>query len=208
MGALIPIESVSVAILMRGPSARIGQTKGLLPWIDGEPIVSHLVARFHAAANRIVIGKIPPPLKSLSGAQFVQEPAEPEGPAVGALAAVQASETDWNLLLAADMPQLDPRVIQIMQADVTKESARMIMIDDGEALQPLPCLIHRRFESRLAHQVAQGRTGLRQFQDQPDVCITTLSPSSRDLWQELTADFDTWADYEIIMERARQAHRP
>jgi molybdenum cofactor guanylyltransferase len=108
-----PSAEVTALILAGGQSSRMGTDKALLPW-QGVPLVQRVVEVAQACCQTVCIVTPWPDryrhLVSPSVHWCLETPGN-TGPLVALVAGLKTVQTSWVLLLACDMPQLNPTVL-------------------------------------------------------------------------------------------------
>ncbi len=98
------------AVMAGGRSSRLGRDKALLT-IDGETLLARAVRALRAVtAEQIVIG--PPERAEQSGVRAVQDEYPGVGPLGGIFTALRAAVQDRVLVVACDMPFLNPGLLE------------------------------------------------------------------------------------------------
>lgn len=112
--------SLSVIVLAGGRSSRMGRDKALIS-IGGVPLLSRICQVARQCSDRVFvvtpwIERYQPILQEIGpgSIQFIPEaPSSPSpGPLVGFGQGLAQIESDWVLLLACDLPQLQVKVLQ------------------------------------------------------------------------------------------------
>ncbi|NPA90258.1 MAG: molybdenum cofactor guanylyltransferase [Chloroflexi bacterium] len=101
---------VSVAILAGGESRRMGQNKALLP-VHGKPLIAWMVERVQALTPYITVVARDPSIYSFLPVPVVTDMYPGIGPLAGLHVALQTAVAPWVIVLACDMPLVDPRVL-------------------------------------------------------------------------------------------------
>lgn len=142
MGA--PAE-ISGFVLAGGRSSRLGRDKALLPWppnalAEGniQTLLGHTIARLQCVCSTVSIcanrddlpfaGVIIP--DALSGS----------GPLGGIVAALEHSTTDWNLMLAVDLPFLPVEVLRAL-AERTRLGKKSEAASNPPSPQTVACVL-------------------------------------------------------------------
>ena len=97
-------------VLAGGASKRMGQDKALLPY-HGTTLVEHVAKTVSEAAGTVALIGDPARLGHLGLAVFPDE-LPGCGPASGIYTALRVTETDWNLVLACDMPAVSADILR------------------------------------------------------------------------------------------------
>lgn len=91
-------------ILAGGLSSRMGTNKAMLE-LNGSVVLQHVTKAMRPAVSRIIVVAGPNVTTySAMGYDCVQDHYPGKGPLAGLHAALEASDTDWNLVCACDMP--------------------------------------------------------------------------------------------------------
>ncbi len=107
-------QSVSALVLAGGESSRMGTDKALLPW-NGTPLLQRVCnTAVNCCSAVFVLTPWPERYQSLVAAsvQLVQERDPHQGPLVALQQGFSFVSSPWILLLACDMPSLDPRILE------------------------------------------------------------------------------------------------
>jgi molybdopterin-guanine dinucleotide biosynthesis protein A len=121
----------------------MGRDKALLPWL-GSTLVEVIAARvFEAAGSVMLIGPAEPYAN-------IPIPVVPDlrpglGPLAGIETALDRTVTDWNLVLACDMPSVTAAFLRELldRADRLNPDCLVPVVPSGR-LQPLCAVYHRR----------------------------------------------------------------
>src|SRR5271165_4394157 len=132
------VQSRAGWILAGGRSSRMGVDKALLE-IDGQPLVSR-VAREAAKVCAPVSLVGDPAVYGHLGFPVIPDRFPGRGPLAGIEAALGATEADWNLLLACDMPALETAVLESLFA--AGGDCALPRYPDG-TVEPLCAVYHR-----------------------------------------------------------------
>jgi molybdopterin-guanine dinucleotide biosynthesis protein A len=117
-------------ILCGGRSSRMGQDKSAMPF--GDETMLERVARILGGIcdEVMVVGKADQ--RAPAGAVVVHDPIEDQGPLAGIAAGLAVSTTDLNLVVACDMPLINPVVLQRMVTMIDDHDA-CVAVADGHA---------------------------------------------------------------------------
>lgn len=119
--------SVTAIVLCGGRSTRMGRDKGSLPF--GDETMLARIARIAAsiADDVIIVGRhdqtLPP------GVRTIYDPVEDLGPLAGIAAGLAASTTDLNIVVACDMPLINPQVLMRLASMIDDQDACVAIID-------------------------------------------------------------------------------
>ncbi len=142
-------DQVSAFILSGGASSRMGKAKGLLEFGGQllilriarmlEPLVSAVTA-VGSAERYAGLG-----LHVIEDQQFgsSEESSRTAGPLAGIASALTATRTDWNLILACDLPYLTAEWVDWLLARATVSTQQIIMPHTAGGLEPLAAVYRR-----------------------------------------------------------------
>src|SRR5688500_10381340 len=100
-------ERVIGAVLAGGASRRMGEPKALVE-LAGRPLIAHAVdAVADAGLEPVVVAKPDSPVPDL-GVTILDEPAEPQHPLCGIVAALRYADTRPVVVIGCDMPLVPP----------------------------------------------------------------------------------------------------
>jgi molybdenum cofactor guanylyltransferase len=154
-------------VLAGGASKRMGQPKALLPY-RGTTLVEHvakIVAEATgsvAPASVIVIGD-PGSLGHLGLPVFADE-LPSYGPASGIYTALRVTNTDWNLVVACDMPAVTADLLRVLllRAETAERNCVAATGPYGQP-EPLCAVYHRRCLPALTRSIRVKRLRMRDF---------------------------------------------
>jgi molybdenum cofactor guanylyltransferase len=107
---------ISGYVLAGGASSRLGRDKVLLPWNDwmGGTLLDHAIARLQQMCGSVsVCGNRSDLREHLSShIEIIPDAIAGCGPLGGIVAALESSQTEWNLFLAVDLPLIPVEFLQ------------------------------------------------------------------------------------------------
>ena len=166
--------TLSALILAGGHSTRMGQDKALLA-IEGIPMLRRVCEVALACTPEVaVITPWPDRYQDImpQGCRFIQEQPLPRedfsehqvlppshGPLVGFAQGLEQVQTEWVLLLACDLPRLDPAALQQWSQNLTQVSEEAIayLSKQPAGWEPLCGFYRRRCLPNLQAYIAQGK---------------------------------------------------
>lgn len=139
-------------ILAGGKSQRMGRDKAFV-LLQGRTLLTRALelARGVAGEVRIVGDRA----KFAAFAPVVEDVFPGCGPLAGIHAALRASQTDLNLMLAVDLPLIPPELLQYLVARARAASAIVTVARTNEDWQPL-CAVYRREFANTAEQALRA----------------------------------------------------
>ena len=142
------VDSVSGFVLAGGKSSRMGQDKALMHF-GGNTLLTHALQLVTAAAGSAhIVGS------AATFAAFgpvVEDIYPGQGPLAGIHAALAGTPAELNLIVAVDMPFLQPELLRYLLAQARRTSALVVVPSAGGGLQPL-CAVYRQAFVRVAER--------------------------------------------------------
>ncbi len=131
---------VTLAVLAGGESRRMGRNKALLP-LQGRPLILHIIERLYSLADEVlIVARKPTPYESL-GYPVVVDRYPGAGPLAGLHAALSAARGEWVMLVACDMPLVQPGVFAFLLS--LRSGVDVVMPRVGGREEPLHALYRR-----------------------------------------------------------------
>ena len=127
-------------VLVGGASRRMGRDKALLP-LAGATMVEQIAAKVRAAAGNVTLIGSPEKYGHL-GLPVVPDEIENCGPLGGLYTALRLSESEWNLIVACDMPHITEAFLkQLIESAEASGADCMVPEIDGK-VDPLCAVYH------------------------------------------------------------------
>ena len=138
----VPMTTLSAIVLAGGKSSRMGKDKALIP-IQGIPLLQKVGNVAKSCTDTIYI-VTPWPERyqhlPLPECEFIQEnPHNTQGPLVGFVKGLEKVNTEWVLLLACDLPNLQVEVLQdwVKRLDNIKGENIACLVKNTQCWEPL-----------------------------------------------------------------------
>jgi molybdopterin-guanine dinucleotide biosynthesis protein A len=148
------LSAVTAFILAGGKSSRMGTDKAFA-MLDGQTLLARALDLARRVTNDVRIvgdaGKFAP------FAPVVEDVFPGCGPLAGIHAALRASHTDLNLMLAVDLPFVSPALLQFLIAQAKDPAAMVTVPHAARGLQPLCALYRREFADFAENALRDGR---------------------------------------------------
>lgn len=150
-------DNITGFILAGGRSRRMGRDKARTPWNNGT-LLSHAVEDVSRVATRVfVVGALDfedPPVSVLA------DSVSGGGPLGGIHAALRHSETDWNLMVAVDVPLVTAGLLGFV-AGFCPSNAKLVVVPKiGGKLQPLCAAYHRALLPQVENALDSGQLSI------------------------------------------------
>ena len=151
-------------VLAGGRSSRMGRDKSLLE-LDGEALVARAARRVEAAAGCVaIVGDLA--RHGHFGWPVVADLRPGEGPLAGIEAALASPHAArWNLIVACDMPFLDPALLQRLFGEARLKTPDCVAITTGRGVEPLCAVYGRGFLEAARGALDAGRRKVRDALD-------------------------------------------
>jgi molybdopterin-guanine dinucleotide biosynthesis protein A len=149
-------------VLAGGASKRMGRDKALLPY-GGTTLVEHVAKTVREAAGSVALIGHPDRLGHLGLPVFPDELPDC-GPASGIYTALRVTETDWNLVVACDMPAVTADILRELfrRAETTERNCVAAIGPYGQP-EPLCAVYHRRCLPALTRAIRDKQLRMRDF---------------------------------------------
>jgi len=145
---------VSAFVLAGGKSTRMGSDKAFVV-LDGEPLLHHALQAVRAVTDQVMIVGLKS--KFSSYAPVVEDIVIERGPLGGIHAALMSTATDLNLVLAVDLPFIEPAFLKYLCNRAQETQALVVVPRAAGGWQPL-CAVYRKEFGTLAEKaLAAGR---------------------------------------------------
>jgi molybdopterin-guanine dinucleotide biosynthesis protein A len=129
-------------VLAGGQSSRMGTDKALLPW-GGGTVLDAVIRAVREAAGDVVL--VAPDERYLAfRGRRISDLRPGQGPLGGIEAALLDTDTDWNLIVACDMPLLSAALLKRLLMDAIALDADCLIPAGADCRHPLAAAYHRR----------------------------------------------------------------
>lgn len=203
-------------ILTGGASRRMGSDKALLS-LAGQPVIARLAGELAKLTGRLAVACGP---RERSEYSFLQLPQITDhypdcGPLAGLHAALSHSRTEWNLVMACDLPFASAQFLQyILECHAAANSGESIQgascgsdaavpVSVSGRIQPLLGLYHKRTLPVLEAALDSGRFRVMECLETLDVLYVpeagfSGSPSAPSALFNMNTPEDYWAAVKLV----------
>ncbi len=142
-------------VLVGGKSSRFGQDKARYP-LGGQPMALTVARVAEKVAGRVTLVGRPHDYADL-GLRLIDDAPPAAGPLSGLVAALEDSAARWTLVVACDMPGLQPAFLEMLfrTAETNGASAVVPVQPDGR-VQPLCAVYSKALLAPLRHNLEHG----------------------------------------------------
>lgn len=181
-------------VLVGGKSSRMGRDKALLPY-GGRALAEHVAARVKAAAGWAgLVGQ--PQRYGALGYPVIPDVFPDRGPLGGIQAALHASQAEWNLVVACDMPSLSEAFLDwLLEAAEGSPGHCLIPVSGAGRPEPLCAVYHCQIAEALTRAI---RRKVRKVTQALDGLRVLWLPVSEAAWFENLNTPDDWARHNHI----------
>jgi len=170
-------------VLAGGYSRRFGEQDKALVTLCGKPLLAHVRKRVSSVTDRVLVScreeqqpAFENVLDSKSPVEFVPDPVPDQGPLAGLSAALESVETPYTVVVACDMPAVDPDFLALLFARATGSDGAVPRLDE-ERIQPTQAVYRTEAMATAANDALEnGERSLRRALDRLDV--TYISPAT------------------------------
>jgi molybdenum cofactor guanylyltransferase len=159
---------ISAFILTGGTSTRMGKPKGLLEF-GGQPLILRIARLVEPLVSAVtVVGSLKPyaslGLEVIEDIQFSSpnESGRTAGPLAGIATALTATRTEWNVILACDLPYLSAEWLDWLLARAVGSDRQIVMPRTAGGPEPLAAVYRRECA---APTIAALQRGVRKVTD-------------------------------------------
>jgi molybdenum cofactor guanylyltransferase len=148
------MDEISAFILAGGRSLRMGSDKAFLE-LDGNPLIARAVQLARQVASSVkIVGDAE---KHAAYAPVISDTFRGRGPLAGIHAALIASSSNLNLILAVDLPFMSAQFLKYLIVQASASHATVTVPSSGGYFQPL-CAVYRKQFAQLSEQsLSEGR---------------------------------------------------
>ena len=187
-------EDAAAIVLAGGRSQRMGTDKSMLP-IDGRPMIEHICRQLRGTFARVLISANDAEKFSFLGLDVIPDRVPDQGPLMAVASALEASDSELNLVVGCDVPRIELPVVRRMLAEAERSRCRHSGDRGWEAaasVRRLPRSVRGCMEQALA-------SGARRLSDIYGLCKVRFLELDDTGW---FANLNTMADYERFRSRA------
>ncbi len=140
-------------VLAGGGSSRMGRDKAMLP-LGGETMLARIARLVRSVAgSAAILG--PPERYAALGYPVIADPFPGCGPIAGVYSALSLTAADWNLIVACDMPDLTPDLLEELFCAAARSGADAAVPSSAAGLDPLCAVYHLRLAARAACAISR-----------------------------------------------------
>lgn len=198
-------ENLTAFVLAGGKSTRMGADKAFLD-LAGRPLIAHAVALATSVAPQVKI--VADPEKFAAFGDVVPDIFAERGPLGGIHAALQASQTELNLVLGVDLPFVEARFLKFLIAQASACDAVVTVPFAAGYFQTL-CAIYRKSFAAIAERaLAEGRNRVDAIFEETKVRIISEQELARETFPPaMFRNLNTREDWEAAQREFEPRQR-
>jgi molybdopterin-guanine dinucleotide biosynthesis protein A len=194
-------EDVTAFVLAGGKSTRMGREKATLK-LGGQTLLERaLQLASWFAAEAVLVG---PGAELKAYGRVVEDVYPGQGPLAGIHAALAATTTELNLILAVDTPFLEPRFLEYLVAQARASGAVVTVPRTADGFHPLAAVYRRAFRETAERALRAGRNKIDALFPEGETRVIEMGELERLAFAP--AIFENLNTPEDV-ERARARHR-
>ena len=180
-------DNITGFVLAGGRSLRMRRDKAHIPWDHGT-LLSHAVEEISQVTSRVfIVGALEPPAMALEirtplgsgeclSASVLPDKFPGCGPLGGIQAALAHTATDWNLILAVDLPLVTAGLLGFIADHRGKRASLAVVPKVGGKLQPLCASYHPDLLSEVERALTAGELSIHRLLERVSTGIINDSP--------------------------------
>lgn len=167
---------LSFGILSGGKSKRFGKDKALASFNE-KTFLEYLIDEFKYYGDLYLSGPIYK-YNFLKEIIILEDTFQNKGPMTGIYEILKNSKTDWNFIVAVDMPFIDLEFLDPLVKNIEEDYEAIIYLD-GEQKNPLCALYHRDIVPKLEYHLKNNKLQMMAFLDTLKVKYIPIHSSNR-----------------------------
>ncbi len=151
-------SNISAFILCGGKSSRMGTEKGMVKFMN-KPFIQWTIDAIKPITNNIFLVTDNPDY-SVFGYPIVVDIYKEKGPVGGIYSALDQSETEFNLILSCDVPNISTSVILKYLINKINDSRDVTFLSDDKNIYPLIAIYNKRLVPKFFDAITSNKLKL------------------------------------------------
>jgi molybdenum cofactor guanylyltransferase len=152
-----PAEDVAAFILAGGKSTRMGTDKAFVTF-EGRTLLARALDLARSVTPNVrLVGRPGDAAKFQSDALFVEDIFQGCGPLAGIHAALRATKSEFNVMLAVDVPFVSRELLEFLIFRARSRKAVVTVAEAGGRLHPLSAVYRPAFAAMAEQELRAGR---------------------------------------------------
>lgn len=189
-------------ILAGGLSKRMGKDKGLMEWHD-KTLIEHTCEKMALICDKIIIVTNRPQdyqqvVGDLTNVSIIEDEIKQLGPLSGIHAGLGATDADYNIVVACDMPWMQPARYLELAADCMKKNTDLVITRTADGrYQSLHAVYHRKCRQPIEEMLKSGKLRMRDLIEKVNVCQINVSQEEARMFQNV----NTPEEYRVVISQ-------
>ena len=151
-------RAITGLILAGGRGSRMGGVDKGLQWLDGRPLVAHVLERLRPQVDAVLINanRHPDEYASLGCPVVADADGSFSGPLAGVLAGLHQARTEWLLGVPCDSPRLPSDLAVRLSSDLDDSIDLVVPVTANGRIQPVFCLLRCSLHAELSRYLSAG----------------------------------------------------
>ncbi|MGW9527836.1 molybdenum cofactor guanylyltransferase [Paenibacillus terrae] len=199
---------VTGIIVAGGRSSRMGQDKAMLQ-LGGVTVLERISAVLGQVVQRVIVVARDPQQYRRFGLEMTTDLYPGLGPLSGIHAGLSASNTEWGIVVACDMPFVQPEVLRALIAHTTESALQAVITSVDGRIHPLLGMYHRSVLPSAEQCLRNGRLRLIDWLDLLNVRYATVDDwpgASLEMWQQAVFNMNNPQDYQLTVNQLEHIH--
>lgn len=133
---------LTAVIQAGGESRRMGQDKGLLPFL-GRPLILRVISRLQIVADEMIITTNRSEAYQFLGLPLVSDIIPGKGALGGLFTALSVASHELVAVVACDMPFINSELVLLEKETLIKTNSNLVVPHSGEGLEPFHAVYQR-----------------------------------------------------------------
>lgn len=167
-------SDVTAFILAGGKSERMGQDKATMRLASGRTLLENALAVSGTVAGQVgIVGSRHKYASYAWAGEIVEDVFPDRGPLGGIHAALAATTTEWNVILAVDLPGVTATLLEWLLKLARQSGAQVTVVSVAGGLQPLCGVYRKTFRDRAERALKEGHNKVDASFDRASLRILT-----------------------------------
>jgi molybdopterin-guanine dinucleotide biosynthesis protein A len=194
-----PVQDLTAFVLAGGKSSRMGEDKAFLE-LKGKTLLERALRNLRALTpETMIVGERS---RFATFGPVVEDVFRNRGPLGAIHAALTASATEFNLMLAVDLPFIDVAFLRYLVKQAQKAEALVTVPRAQERLQPLCAIFRKGFQQLAGYSLMRGENKIDLLFDTVNTRIIEEAEITREgFFPTIFDNVNTPADFEHAKRR-------
>lgn len=135
-------QELAVCIQAGGQSRRMGQDKGLVPFL-GQPLIARIVERLRPISGELLVTTNKPDDYAFLNLPLFPDPLPDRGALGGLYTALSAASLPYVAVVACDMPFINPLLLGAQFEHLQSSQSDICILHTGEGMEPFHAVYRR-----------------------------------------------------------------